>query len=131
MTNVQPLLSGIHEREHTIIGRNKIVFVRACQDGPPRTAYSGVNYHKMNGTSRKIRVGLGERQCAIKNVKRLHRMADIHNLGLGGDAENCPFYRAHKMIVQSEVGRECNDRTLRQVSLLNDGVWTDSKVMVW
>ena len=57
-------------------------------------------------------------------------MADIHDLGLGSDTENCPFNSAHKMVIQSEVGCECDDRTLRQVSLLNNGVWTDSKVMV-
>src|SRR6266700_4670948 len=84
----------------------------------------------MNRASRKIRIGLGERQCAIKNVECLHRMADIHDLGLRSDTENCPFNSAPKMVVQSEVGCECNDRTLRQVSLLNNGVWTDSKVMV-
>src|SRR5436190_4120385 len=126
MTNVQPLLSGIHEGEHTVIGRNKIVFVRTRQDGPPRTAHSRINHHEVDGASREIRISLGERQCAIENVESLHRMADIHDLGLGGDTKNCPFDSAYKMIVQAEVGRECNDGTLRQVSLLNNGVWTDS-----
>src|SRR5881296_2185748 len=119
MTDIQAFLSTVHQRKHAIVWSDEIVLIRTGQYGPSRTAHSGVNHHEVDGASRKIRVGLGERQCSIKNVECLHRMADINDLSLGGDAKNCPFDSAYKMIVQAKISRQRDDRAIRQVGPLN------------
>src|ERR1019366_3402337 len=63
---------------------------------------------------REIGVGLRNGQRAIQNVERLHRMADVDDLRLGGNLQYDPLHGADEMIVESEIGGERDDRDARQ-----------------
>ena len=70
----------------------------------------------------KVRISVGQSQRSIKDVKGLHRVADVHKFGIRNYAKNHAFDGADKMIVQAKIGCKGNNRTLRQVNLDKIGI---------
>src|SRR5713101_3613457 len=130
MTHAQAFFPGIHERQHAIVWRDKVLPLRTGQNWAASASHSWINHDQMDGAGRKVRISLGQSQRAVKNVESLHRMADIHDLGFRRDTQNRALDGANKMIVQAKVGGQGDNRAFRQVSLTRYEVWIDSKVMV-
>ena len=71
----------------------------------------------MYSFSRKIRVRLGEGESAIHHVKRIDRMADIHDIGVRNDVKDYSLDGSDEVVIESKVSGQCNDRTMRQTVL--------------
>ena len=117
MTHVHAALSGIHQRKHSVVGRDEMVLIAGGNYRPARRTHARIDYYHVYRSSGKVRIGLRNRERAIEHVKSLYRMANIDDLRLWHDVQDHAFHGAHKMIVAAKIGGQSNDRTLRQNSL--------------
>ena len=104
MVNPKPFFAVVDKRKHAIVGSDKMILLGGCHNGRSHGAHSGIDDCHMRCASGKVGIGLGDGQRAIQNIKCLHGMADVHNLGIWNDVENDSLHRPHEVVVESEIG---------------------------
>src|ERR1700686_5724310 len=99
MPDVHTLFARVDQRKHTIVGRDKMMFVTRSQNRPPRRADARIHNHYMHGPGREVRIRLRNGKRAIKHVECLYGVADIDDLRLGPNVENDSLHSAYTMVV--------------------------------
>src|SRR5437899_8243811 len=80
VTNVQALLTSVDEREHAVVGSDKMMPFGGDYDRSPRRPYAGIDDHQVHGAIRKVGISLGDGQGTVQDIKYLHGMTDVHDL---------------------------------------------------
>src|SRR5712692_6956378 len=120
VANVQALFTSVNEREHTVVGSDKMMPFGGDHDRAPRRPHTGIDNHKMHCAGREVGVGLGNGERAVQHIERLHRMADVHDLSLWGDVQDDALDSPHEVIVKSKISGQRNDRPVRQSVLAEE-----------
>ncbi len=97
-------------RQHSVVGRDKILRVAGHQNRPPRRSHAGVYHHQVNRFRRKIFVRLAKRQRAIENIVGQNAVGNIHDVHFGIDVQNHTLQHSNQMVVRSVIRRQCDDR---------------------
>src|SRR6185437_12374864 len=113
MAYAQALFPPVHQREHAIVRSNEIVHFRSGDNRPASAPHSRVDHDEVYGACREIRIRLRQRQGAIQDVKSLHAVAYVYDISVGNNVQDHALQRAHKMVIQTEVGSQRNYRTVR------------------
>ena len=79
------------------------------QNGTAHAANAGIHQHYVDGVLGKIVVRLRDGDGAIKNVKRLDGIGDIHNSRRWVDAVDYPLHCSHVVFRKAEVSGKSND----------------------
>jgi len=72
-------------------------------DWTPCCTYSWIHHHQMHGAGRKVRVSLRNRQRTVQDIKSLHRMTDVDDLGFRNDVQDHALDRSYKVIAEPKI----------------------------
>src|SRR5580692_2115519 len=75
----------------------------------------------MNRAVGEIGIGLRDGQRAIKHIKSLHRMANIHDLSLWSYLQDHALHGPYEVVAKPKIGGHGNDRTVCQCCFLASG----------
>jgi hypothetical protein len=85
------------------------------QNGTAHAANAGIYHHHVDGVLGEIMVGLRDGDGAIKNVKRLDGIGDIHDSCRWVDAMYYPLHCSHVVFRKAEVSGKGNDSLRWQI----------------
>src|SRR5947208_11270373 len=118
VADVETFFSRIDKRKHPIVRRDEMIPVGSYHNRTPCRTHARIHHHQMHGARGKVRVSLSNGQCTVENIKSLHRVTDVHDLGFRNDVQDDALNRSYKVIAEPKIGGQSNDRPLRQSSCL-------------
>ena len=104
------LLAFINHRQHAVIGRDKILVLRADEQRPPFRSHAGIHNHHVDRFRRKVGIRRANRQRAVEQIEGRDVVRDVHDGHVGIDLEDDAFERANQMVVRAVISCQCNDR---------------------
>ena len=100
----QNALLPVHdEREHAVIRRQKIMARGGDQQGAARGAHAGIHHDDVRRVRRIVAIGLRQSQGGIQHIEGIHRVAQVHHVGLQVDAKDDAAHGAHEVIRDAEI----------------------------
>jgi hypothetical protein len=109
MANGEGGFAIVDQRKDSIVRSDKVMLIPGHKDWSALRADSRVHHDHVNGSWRKVTVGLADRERSIEQIKGDNTMGDVHNLGFGIYVEDYALHGAHEMVLNVVIRGESDD----------------------